>query len=232
MNLWKFGCGATLIGMLVTAGSCVLFGTAARDALEQRRVAVVPVAVGADEAEDVVVEVDPEGGARIDLEATVRLEEDVVNKDRTRGEIYQSRVPANYKVYDDRGEAIHLGAGELSCSVIIPEPENTHFANFDPNVECRHQSQRFPLGEGSSLRISVTIPSQDSAGNSVTRAELAVFDRISTEAGDKAIGGLVSMLFGPVIATLGFVVFVFGLLIREPDSPRSPSRPSSRSGLD
>lgn len=222
--MWKFGCLVTLIGVILTFGSCVFLGTAARKAASHRQVANYPVTPG-ETGLLTDISVDPDYGVQISLSAQLEVSGSVLHESRERSEIMQFSAPVNYRVLDEQGEQVSVGAGTLSGSTILPEQESAHFSTFDPEVKCTYRGETFLPPDSGSLRIEVKIPAADDEGNRFHIAHVEVFDRVPSTAGRWALGGFLSMIAGPILTGIGILVFLIGLIVA--GSKRRSGAPAS-----
>lgn len=217
--MWKAGCTVCLVGLVISVGSFFFLGTAVSRALSERQVSQKPVSVGS-KTELGMVTVDPDLGAKVVFETTVELPISFVEQPEGRSPIVESQVGVEYEVTDLQGRLVYQGAGNATGSTIVPEPTSPHYDSFERTVTCRHESKAFePTGTGN-LQVTVAVSPTDSRGHAVTQATVKVFDQLPGTAGHWAFGGLVSLVFGPLVILVGTVVFFVGLLTR--------SRPSTR----
>ena len=71
MRLWHLGCGLMLLGVVLTLGSCGLFGLAINRQLEQRQIVTTALSVGRSPA-TASFEMDEDSRLRLRLEAALR----------------------------------------------------------------------------------------------------------------------------------------------------------------
>jgi hypothetical protein len=218
--MWKWGCLTVLIGLALTASSCVMCGTAAYRAASAREFARVPFTPGGDAITipDVAA---GDGRARLALDLTIELAPALVEKPRERADIVQCEVPVNYEVRDASGTAIQSGAAAVNGSTIVPEQASPHYASFDRRVKAHFRGEPFRPPGGGRVALKVDVPAADRDGNPV-RSAYAVLEEAPAGALGWAGGGVAALFAGPVVALAGLVLFVIGLLNRRPAPPPLP----------
>ena len=228
--LWKAGCLVAILGLVVSFSSCAFFGRAIKTATDAREVANLPIEPGTETVHSVWV--DRGKGAQLRIEAKVLLVESEVDGGNP---IVQLSMPVNYSVYQgEDGERLHAGAGELTGSVIVPAADSPHRDSFDPEVTLTHTSASFDptggpdatsrkrTGGGSEvpLSIRVEIGATDDDGSPVESARLYVIERPLEGAAGWTWSGVASFVLGPVIGTIGLILFIVGLIRRSKASNR------------
>jgi hypothetical protein len=201
-----------LVGLLASIGSCFFVGTAAQRATAARQVANRE-AVPGERQELAPVLVDPSLAARLEIEVALRVPEGVVEEVRPRAEIVGFEMPVSYEVRDETGAIVHLGAGTLEGSTILPASDSPHRDSFDPEVTCSHRSEAFVPPASGSLLITVELPERDRRGDEVEAARVLVFDQVPQTAGRWAVSGILLMVAGPLLMVGGVTVFIVGLLV-------------------
>ena len=210
--LWKAGCMTVLVGLALTIGSCFFFKAAIDQAVETRQIANVPLDPGSRNAlEHVAAEAGTR--AKVSIEAQLELSDAFVESAGESGGILSLSMPVNYEVTGNDGERLHVEAGKVSGTVIVPGLDNPHRESFDRTTFCRFDGSGFPVPEDGSLFVSVDLPGADDDGNVVRAAHVGVWDRLPETAGQWVAGGFVSMLLGPALALVGGVLFLIGLIV-------------------
>ena len=226
--LWKAGCLVAILGVVVTFSSCALFGRAIQTVTAVHDVANLPIEPGIETIHTGVV-VDAEQGLQLRIEATILLTESVLERTRDRANILQLSAPVNYAVLDETGERVHIGAGELAGSTIVPDADSPHRDTLDPKVDVSHSSAVFSVKTVAGTRdrlltVRVNLPAFDDDENPIVSARAFVVERPLSGAGRWTAGGFASVILGPLVAFVGILLFGIGIFTRRTKS-RLPSRP-------
>lgn len=212
MRLWKVGCGISLLGVLLTLGSCGLFGLALDRKLEQRQVAIRELDI---EHSPISFGVDVEGHShvRIEFDAIVLPSE----LDRAAAEssatIVSSRLSCQYRVLARDGSILDRGAGAMTGTEIIPEAARRETPSLGNAITLNYRTSAFEVDDPGELTIEVDLARADDDGRPLTRARATVYDRVGRNAGGLAAGGLVSLLAGPLVVGAGLILLLIGILI-------------------
>jgi hypothetical protein len=211
--LWKAGLLTLVVGLILTFASCAFFGNAIAQATDRRQVATVEIEPG---DAGVVGPVLAEAGTRaaVRIEADLRLTEEAVEGLSDRGTILQVAMPVNYRVTDGAGNVVHVESGRLTGSTIVPAQDSPHRDSFEPVATCSFEGSGFEVPEDGRLHVAAELPAADDDGNPVSRGRVIVSDRLPRTAGRWVAGGFASIVLGPVIGVIGFVLFVVGILAR------------------
>lgn len=204
---WKIGLVTLLLGVALTLGGCISVGTAVSTAVAEREVANVALQPGATQLS---AEVDPAQQARLRIEATLAVAETVRASAASETRIVPFELPVNYEVND--GE-VHRGAGSLGATEIIPAIEQGEPDRYDGEVTLVHDSARFRPPPDGKLAIEVTLPDRADDGSAVVNARLHIIDQVGDPA-RWALGGAAAIFVGPLLAGLGFLIWIVGLVIR------------------
>jgi len=218
VQLWKAGCGVMLLGGIATLGSCGLFGLAIDRQLDQRQIATLNLSIPRSPAR-ADFEIDESSKLRLDFEAVVRPSEDDFAKADSSATIATSRLPIQYRVLSREGQVLDRGAGDFSGSGIIPETERRARSSFGEEITLSFQSNAFEAEGPALLTLEAEFPAEDDDGRELLRVRAEVFDRIGGNAGGWAAGGLLSLLVGPLIASLGLVLLVIGIIVHQQRKP-------------
>lgn len=211
MKVWKIGCGVTLLGVLLTLGSCGLFGLAFNRQLEQRQILardLDPLQLPA----TVEFAVDEESRVRIDILAAVTPADSDLAAADSASTIVSTRLNFEYRVRSESGEVLARGAGSATGSEIIPDAARREGSPFGDRIDLRAQGEPFDVAGPASCLVEVDLARQDDAGRPLEGAGLQVFDRVGRNAGGLAAGGLLSMLLGPMVSAAGVLVLMIGLM--------------------
>ena len=158
--------------------------------------------------------VDPGTKVRITLEARVRLSEAAIASVGSEGAILSLSAPMNVEISDAGGEPLHLEAGDVAGTVIVPREDSPHRDGFDPAVELSWVGQGFEAPDDGRIEVEVAVPALDDADNRIESASVVIADRVPRSAGRWVAGGFAFMLVGPLIAMLGLILFLVGLAMR------------------
>jgi len=213
MHVWKYGCGILVLGVLLSLGSCGLFGVAVNRHLEQRRIATLDLTQGATPTQ-AETWVDEPTRVRIEFHATVEPSTADYDAADSSATIQSAQVTMSYEVRDATGQVLTRGAGEARGSEILPRADQRSRSTMGRSIDLTYRGEAFEVKEAGRLRIEATVPSTDDEGRQVTSAEAIVWDRVGHHAGRFAAGGLLSMLLGPLVFSLGLLLFVIGLFTR------------------
>ncbi|MDX1502224.1 MAG: hypothetical protein R3325_07660 [Thermoanaerobaculia bacterium] len=209
----RIGLGILLFGLLLSAGSCYLLGSAFHEVAQKRRVAVLELTPGEGETA-ARARAEPGTSARLELQLELVLAEPFVERQRDRWESFSSDLPVNYRVLDGAGREVHLGAGRARCSTRVPPTEAPAHDRFDPRVRCSLKSERFEVPPGGELQVVARVPPADEYGNPVRSASAELYDQLGDPPEARAAGGLLALVAGPAVAGLGFLVALIGWAVR------------------
>lgn len=214
MRLWQVGCGISLLGMLLTLGSCGLFGLAINRKLEQRQIAIRELTL---ERSPTSFGVDVEDASllRIEFDAVVLPSERDFAAAESSATIVSSRLSCQYRVFASDGRTLDRGAGAMTGSEILPEADRRGSSSLGDEITLSYQSSAFEVEGPDQLTIEVDFASADDDGRPLTRARATVYDRVGKNAGGLAAGGLVSLLTGPLVVGTGLLLLLIGILIAQ-----------------
>jgi len=224
--MWKAGCLVALLGVALSVGSLVFFGTAIKKAVSHREVTNERVTAGS-WFESEAIRVDSGGQIQVQITARVELGAGAFARADSSASIEQISANLSYDVRDEIGEIIYNESGSAEGSTIIPDANSTHRSSFDPVTLCTFEGTKFDAPESGIIRVSAEIPETDNEGNQVLSGQLTVHDQIPKNASRWAFGGLASMLGGPLVTFVGLIIFVIGLFKRKKAAvvPRTPPVP-------
>ena len=207
--MWKAGCLTALLGIVLSVGSFFFFGNAIKKAATSREVTSARMEPGRwTEMGD--VRVDSDAFVQIQMATKIQLSDENFTADST-GSIQSLRADVAYEVQDEYGDLVYQESGRTSGSMIVPGFDSPHRASFDREDEFRFEGKRFEPPESGILRVRAQIAERDEEGNPVIGGRLTVHDQIADDASSWAWGGVLSMLLGPFVVFVGFIVFVIGL---------------------
>ena len=213
MHVWKFGCATMVLGLLLTLGSCGLFGAALDRRLDERQIATLEFPDSEVESK-FSVDIDERTRVRLDFEATVRPVEHDYALAESSASIASSSLGLEYSVEDDEGNVLGRGAGLLGGTEIIPESSRRATSPFGQQIDLRRATEPFGVDRPGRLFVRARLARNDDAGRERIDARIRVFDRIATGSGRLALTGLASLFLGPLVASVGVLVFVVGMVVR------------------
>ncbi len=223
MHVWKFGCATMVLGLLLSLGSCGLFGAAIDRRLDERQIANLEFPDS--EVESVFsVDIDERTRVRLDFEASVLpVERDFALADSS-ANIASSSLGLEYSVYDGEGNVLGRGAGRLNGTEIIPQSSQRATSPFGQQIDLRRATEPFDVDGAGKLTVRAQLARNDDAGRPRIDARILVSDRIATGSGRLALTGLASLFLGPLVVSLGVLVFVVGLVVQSQKRSAAPGR--------
>lgn len=214
MQLWKVGCGVMILGVVASLGSCGLFGLAINRHLEQRQIASLDLSLETLPAEG-NFRIDEVSKLRLVFEARVLPGEADLERADSSSTIVSSQLPLEYRVWDQEGRELDRGAGILSGSQIIPDAHGREGSSLGREIDLSYRGSVFePLNPGE-IHFELILKPRDEEGREVLDARALVFDRVGTNTGGLAAGGLLSMIAGPIVFGAGILLLFVGILLRE-----------------
>ena len=214
MKLWKVGCGVTLLGVLLTLGSCGLFGLAVDRQLDQRQIAERAITVDG-EPSTVDFAIDEPSRLRLDWNAVVATTDTDREEADSTSTIVSARLPYEYRVLLDGDEVVARGAGVLTGSEIVPEAGRRDRSPMGREIDLSGSSEVFELERPGRIELVLDMAPEDEEGRPVQRASARLFDRVPTNVGGIAAGGLLSMLAGPLVAGVGLLLLLIGVIVHQ-----------------
>ena len=218
--VWKVGCLTMVLGIVLSVSSCLFFGQAIDQMTDMRQVANLDLEAGIPQQAG-PVSAEPGTRAGVRVEAELRLSDASLEDVGDGGRIHQTSVPVNYEVRDAQGRSIHVEAGNLAGSTIIPAHDSPHRGSYDPVVRLTFDGQGFPVPDDGAFTVDIEVGADDGKGGLVTAPRLIASDRLPESAGQWAAGGFASLVAGPLIVGAGGLVFIVGLVVASGRKRRS-----------
>lgn len=210
---WKIGCGVVLLGFVLSLASCGLFGQALNRMQDQRSIATRPLERD-DDGWFGAFDVEADASVRIEFTAEVEIGDDDLARADSTSAILQSTLAANFFVEGPQGDELTRGARSMSGTEILSAADHPSRRDTPDRFTVRVQTEPFRTTDDGRHVAVVAIGDRDDQGRRVATARMTVFDRVPTDVGGWAAGGLASFLLGPFVAFVGIVVFAVGLLLR------------------
>jgi len=203
----KLGLVLGLLGILVSIGSFVLFGSAIKRATADKKVAKVPLGIGVKKVTD-LIEVNPNKFCQVVIEMdihpqSIRKRKDPFDDEEVEYEA-KCHFPLSYRVLDEQGKEIHSQKTHVGTYTSDEEltPEDT--------VPIRHVSEKFKVPGPGKIKVEVEIGQDDKYQTQADTVELIVYDNVSTYA-KSVVSGIMMFLIGPVLTVGGVILFITGL---------------------
>lgn len=211
---WKIGCGVILLGFVVSLGSCGLFGKALSRLEGQRSIESRAMQSG-NEAWFGVFTVDEGASVRVEFEATLLLTEDDLAQADSSSAMLHASLPMVFSVDGPDGVELTRGAKSATGTEILSAANHPSRRDTPRSFTARVGTDAFTTTSAGEHVALVEADDVDADGRTVESIRMNVFDRVPTDVGGLAIGGIASLLLGPFIAFAGVVVFAVGLLLRQ-----------------
>lgn len=213
MRLWHAGCGVMLLGVVLTLGSCGLFGLAINRQLEQRQIVGRDLSLEGSSAAH-SFQIDEDSRLRLQFEVAVEPGERDLAEADTSSTIAMAQLPVQYRLLDGDGSVVDRGAGNMSGSEIIPEADRRDGSPFGEEISLNYQSGVIEVMGPDRLTVEVDLPAADDDGRELIGARLIVYDRVGANAGGLAAGGLLSLIAGPFVVSVGVLLLIISLFMK------------------
>lgn len=218
--VWKIGCGVTLLGLVLSLASCGLFATSLQRLQGQR--SIENQALERDDAAWLgSFAVEAGASVRVEFTAEVTIGPDDLARADSTAAILESSIPAVFRLVDPSGVPIARGARPATGTTILSASTHPSRRDTPQTFLVRTASEAFETENAGTHVALLEIDDRDDHGRPVSSLRMTVFDRVPTDAGGLALGGLASALLGPLVAAAGVVAFAVGLLLRNKEKSTS-----------
>ena len=210
----KAGCLMVILGIVIFVGSFFLFGKAVWEGIQAKMVASAPVKLE-ETAMTEPVTVDASKACQvalyIDLETlSVKETEDSFETDKVN---YEARYhfPVTYAVKDEQGKEIFREETAAAWDNGIRSFDKQDVTKGKGALIVENSFSKFDVPPPGKVKVEITVKPDEKYKAVAGKLEVRLYDSVTRHA-KTVVSGVASFLLGPVLAGLGILVFISGLI--------------------
>lgn len=207
----RFGLFLMLIGVMMLAGSCGLFGLSIKNAMSSRLVESTPVKLGKTAStKDITVATDH--ACQVTIRADVKTKS-IREETRFDEKTFEARYsfPVSYTVLDGQGKTLLSEKIEFASEGGgLRTIENEKVTAASGSLTVEQGFQKFDVPPPGIIQVRLSMSPDSRYGARAENLELRVYDHVSRQK-STILSGATMTCAGPLFIAFGFFVFIAGL---------------------